>query len=183
MGNNVNGHALSCTVQSQCEILASTCGHHLTECSSETHTMMQNIVANLAFIICWDRMRAPPGEHLGPSVRPIRKPHQGWDLYAPVNTPVYPIADGMIVMTPRRHDLGRYVVLEFSHGSHKLYVVYAHLCHISVGSPQAVKEGTVLGQSGTDGNACGTPPHLHFEIRTIPDPPAHSGLHYRVVRA
>ena len=108
------------------------------------------------------------------------KPHQGWDLYAPVNTPVYAISDGTIVRATHGHDLGTYVELEFSHGAGKLYAVYAHLCHASVAPQQTVKEGTVLGYSGTDGNAYGQPPHLHFEIRTIADPPTHSGLHFRV---
>ena len=104
--------------------------------------------------------------------------HQGWDLYAPVNTPVYAISEGTIVRAERGHKLGRYVVLQFPHGARKLYAVYAHLSHIAVGLHQHVKEGDVLAQSGTDGNAHGTPPHLHFEIRTIPD--YSKGLHGRV---
>lgn len=124
---------------------------------------------------------SPAGGAFGPKVRSTHtKPHQGWDLYAPVNTPVYAIADGKIVLCTRRHDLGWHVVLEFSHGSRTLYAAYAHLCHITVSEGQTVKEGDVLGQSGTDGNAHGTPPHLHFEIRTVADPPAYSGVQYRL---
>jgi len=123
---------------------------------------------------------SPAGGAFGPVRSSGTKNHQGWDLYAPVNTPVYAIADGKIVTATRGHDLGNYVVLRLSYGGRELYAVYGHLCHIAVGESQLVKEGAVLGQSGTDGNANGTPPHLHFEIRTVKDPPRHSGLHYRV---
>jgi murein DD-endopeptidase MepM/ murein hydrolase activator NlpD len=123
---------------------------------------------------------SPAGGAFGAVRSSGTKKHQGWDLYASVNTPVYAIADGTIVAATRGHDLGSHVVLEFSHGSRTLYAVYGHLCHIAVGNNQSMKEGAILGQSGTDGNASGTPPHLHFEIRTMKNPPAYSGLHFRV---
>jgi murein DD-endopeptidase MepM/ murein hydrolase activator NlpD len=139
------------------------------------------------------KYRGAPGVHslLKPDASPAggamglvrssgTKAHQGWDLYATVDTPVYAITDGKIVSVTRGHDLGHHVILEFSHGTRKLYAVYGHLCQISVGLHQPVKEGAVLGYSGTSGNAWGTPPHLHFEIRTIPNPHGHSGLHHRV---
>jgi murein DD-endopeptidase MepM/ murein hydrolase activator NlpD len=124
---------------------------------------------------------SPAGGAFGAKVRSTHtKAHQGWDLYAPVNTPVYAIADGKIVLCTRRHDLGRHVVLEFFYGSRTLYAAYAHLCHINVSLNQTVREGDVLGLSGTNGNAHGQPPHLHFEIRTIADPPGYSGVNYRL---
>ena len=58
-------------------------------------------------------------------------------------------------------------------GGRTLYAVYAPLGQCCVGEGQSVKEGAVLGYSGTDGNAAGTPPHLRLEILTIKDPPPH----------
>jgi murein DD-endopeptidase MepM/ murein hydrolase activator NlpD len=101
------------------------------------------------------------------------KAHQGWDLYAPIYTPVLAIADGKIVAARHYHGYGRGIVLQFDFPGRPngLYAFYGHLCHALVSPGQIVKEGDTLGYTGNSGNAWGTPPHLHFEIRTIAEPP------------
>ena len=129
-----------------------------------------------------DRLLKPDASPAGGAFGYVRsggtQPHQGWDIYAPVNAPIRAISDGTIVEAARGSKLGRYVVLRFTHGARQLYAVYAHLCQVSVAVGQVVTEGQVLGGTGTDGNAWGTPPHLHFEIRTTPN--YSGGLNNRV---
>jgi len=98
--------------------------------------------------------------------------HQGWDIYAAVNTPIVAIAKGKIVKARRYRGYGQSVILSFQHPDYPdgLYAMYAHLSKISVSVGQPVEEGETLGYTGTDGNAHGQPPHLHFEIRTIAEP-------------
>ncbi len=43
------------------------------------------------------------------------------------------------------------------------YVLYAHLSRLNVNLGQAIKGGTLLGETGNTG--CSTAPHLHFEVR------------------
>ena len=102
-----------------------------------------------------------------------QKGHQGWDIYAPVNTPIIAITDGDIIKVDRSKTYGRIIILSFRYASYPngLYALYAHLSQTSVKEGQPVQEGDILGYTGTDGNAYGTPPHLHFEIRTIAEPP------------
>jgi murein DD-endopeptidase MepM/ murein hydrolase activator NlpD len=101
-----------------------------------------------------------------------QKGHQGWDIYAPVNTPVVAITDGTVADVRYSRGYGRNLLLAFKHPRYPggLYAVYAHLCHASVSKGQTVKEGDTLGYTGTDGNAHGHPAHLHFEIRTTLNP-------------
>ena len=101
------------------------------------------------------------------------KPHQGWDLAAPVGTEIFAIADGVITRVVHQDNggYGRSVTLAFQ-GEGKglvsvaMFAFYAHLSVVLVGVNAVVKRGDVLGRTGVSGNAGGTPPHLHFEIRT-----------------
>ena len=99
-------------------------------------------------------------------------PHQGWDITAPVGTPVLAIADGSVVDVGNSGAYGNYVTLAFEHGGQTFYAFYAHLSVIAVGR-SSVREGTLLGFTGKTGNAINLPTgeeHLHFEIRTIQNP-------------
>lgn len=104
-----------------------------------------------------------------------RRPHQGWDFYAPPNYRAYAIADGDVAAVRSRGSYGRQVILKFEHdwtGSgvkDTLYAAYCHLNAIKVSVGQQVKRGEVIGLCGDTGNArgmTGTDAHLHFEIRT-----------------
>ncbi len=87
-----------------------------------------------------------------------RAPHAGWDIAAPIGTPVHASADGvvslakeMLVMT------GDTVMINHGFG---LQTMYIHMSKILVADGQAVKQGDVIGEVGMTGRANG--PHLHF---------------------
>ena len=101
------------------------------------------------------------------------RPHQGWDLVASPMTSCYAIADGKIERVTVRNDLGKVILLEFEHRGQKLYATYCHLSLALVVEKALVKRGDKIGYTGNTGNAAsmrGMDQHLHFEIRTIPDP-------------
>jgi murein DD-endopeptidase MepM/ murein hydrolase activator NlpD len=101
------------------------------------------------------------------------KVHQGWDILAPVGTKAFAIDDGTIVGIRNQGDYGLQVLLALSRlkfRSQKLYAFYAHLSHCLVSTMKDAREGEVVGLTGISGNAGGTSPHLHFEIRTDPWP-------------
>lgn len=122
-----------------------------------------------------------PHEALGNSFGPVRAHgkqwHKGWDLSAEPNSPVYAVADGIVVQRYANvSGFGRCLLLEIKNPidrnpaaigvakqSH-LYALYAHLSHIDVALGEPVAEGDQLGKTGTTGNAGGEPPHLHFEL-------------------
>jgi murein DD-endopeptidase MepM/ murein hydrolase activator NlpD len=107
--------------------------------------------------------------------------HTGVDLDAAVGTPIFAVADGVITLA-RYNDpmLGSDILLMFrptapmltylaSVGSAAsdgvLFANYAHLSAMFVETGQRVARGTMIGRTGTSGNADQKYPHLHFEIR------------------
>ena len=99
--------------------------------------------------------------------------HQGWDLEAPVGTPVYAIAKGKIVGVRDKGLYGKQLILKFSDRDQTRYAFYGHLSTILMREGSDVQEGEMLGFTGTTGNAQGLPrseEHLHFEVRTSPYP-------------
>lgn len=109
--------------------------------------------------------------------------HTGIDLDAPVGTPIYAVADGLIELT-RYGDamLGTDVLLIFrptpelatylqriGSGDEDgvLFANYAHLSAVFVEQGQRVTGGTLIGRTGATGNADQKYPHLHFEIRKV----------------
>ena len=98
--------------------------------------------------------------------------HQGWDLLAPVGTPVFAIADGELKVG-RGKDYGDWISLKFMHGGLPYYAFYAHL-HLILQGNSSVVEGAKIALTGRSGNAGGKTPiseaHLHFEIRTVENP-------------
>jgi len=89
--------------------------------------------------------------------------HQGQDIFAPRNTPVFSATDGY-VWRIGENNLGGNTVWVIGAGGRVYY--YAHLekyaPELKVGD--AVTTDTILGYVGTSGNAAGTPPHLHFGV-------------------
>ena len=104
-------------------------------------------------------------------------PHQGWDLAAPVGAPVRAVKHGIVVLVKDdgNRGYGKQIAIQISRGASgekmtsedsDVYAFYAHLSSIAVTVGDLVKEGQMIGAVGQTGNAGGTPPHLHFEIRT-----------------
>ena len=144
-----------------------------------------------------DIKRSPVGGAFGKVRSSGSKPHQGWDLYAPMNAPVYSICDGMVVNLRdtfgaeeyAKDSFGNFVCILLTDTAlqrvrHKfrcdLFAFYGHLADVAVESGDQVRGGYVCGHVGRSGNAAHSPSHLHFEIRTIMSPPKGSGLKYRI---
>ena len=93
--------------------------------------------------------------------------HGGVDFPVATGTPVGASADGVVVISKALKNsdgsyrsYGEYVVID--HGS-GIRTYYCHLSQRLVSEGQTVKQGQVIGKSGSTGNSTG--PHLHFEVR------------------
>lgn len=93
--------------------------------------------------------------------------HGGVDFPVVTGTPVGTSADGVVVISKALKNAdgsyrsyGEYVVID--HGS-GIRTYYCHLSQRLVSEGQTVKQGQVIGKSGSTGNSTG--PHLHFEVR------------------
>jgi hypothetical protein len=104
--------------------------------------------------------------------------HGGGDYATLVGTPAVAITDAEVVFAgmtqPQSNGYGVTVILKFQHKGQTLYAWYAHLLFASVkatepGKVRKVRRGQVVGLTGRTGNAIGTRPHLHFEIRSGAD--------------
>jgi murein DD-endopeptidase MepM/ murein hydrolase activator NlpD len=107
---------------------------------------------------------APDGSYL--------RAHDGLDLLVKNGTPVLAPFSGTVVDPATRWkpwDPGRYgrvVVIESDESTSPGYfVVLAHLSKASVAIGDRVERGQVVGRTGQTGNAAGTKPHLHLELR------------------
>lgn len=85
--------------------------------------------------------------------------HNGVDLKANINTPIFAAAGGKVMAAKYNNSYGYYIVID--HG--KFGTLYAHLSLYNVKENGTVKAGELLGYSGNTGDTTGA--HLHFEIR------------------
>jgi len=87
--------------------------------------------------------------------------HEGQDLFAPRGTPVRSAKHGIVFEVSDRFTGGRGVMVL---GAGGVRTFYTHLEAYAEGLREgmAVTPDTLLGYVGSDGNAAGTPPHLHF---------------------
>lgn len=87
--------------------------------------------------------------------------HTGIDYACPLGTSILASADGEVVFAAWDNTgYGNMVII--SHTS-ECATLYAHLSDISVVCGRMVRQGELIGHSGTTGNSTG--PHLHFEAR------------------
>ena len=101
--------------------------------------------------------------------------HGGVDFAVPTGTSVGASADGIVVVSTDitshsnckckytsggYHSYGRYVVIDHGNG---VRTYYCHLSERKVNVGDTVKQGQVIGISGSTGNSSG--PHCHFEVR------------------
>ena len=90
-----------------------------------------------------------------------KKPHYGVDLAAPVGTPIYAPADGVVSLAD--DDLyfeGAMVLLDHGQG---LISMYLHTDEIMVEPGQAVKQGEQIATVGSKGRSTG--PHLCWRLK------------------
>ncbi|GEO05506.1 hypothetical protein AAE02nite_31700 [Adhaeribacter aerolatus] len=84
--------------------------------------------------------------------------HGGIDIPAPNGTPVYAVADAVVISAVKFHSsLGNFVQLNHLNG---FITLYGHLLRFIVLPGQTVKQGQVIGYVGQSGWSTG--PHLHY---------------------
>ena len=86
--------------------------------------------------------------------------HDGIDLAAPMDRPVYAAYRGTVSFAGWNGGYGRLVIINHPQG---YSTRYAHLAGFRVSVGQAVTRGERIGRVGSSGNSTG--PHLHFEVR------------------
>jgi murein DD-endopeptidase MepM/ murein hydrolase activator NlpD len=99
----------------------------------------------------------------GTRIHPVlggRRAHKGIDLAAPVGTPIYATADGIVGRADWFSSYGLYVSIE--HGGN-LQTRYGHMSRLNVAAGQQVRKGDIIGFVGSTGRSTG--PHLHYEVR------------------
>lgn len=94
-------------------------------------------------------------------------PHYGIDLYAEQGTPIYSVADGVVIISYDSGGSGlSYIAIQHTNG---LVTKYLHVSDIFVATGDYVSRGEVVGLTGGTPGTRGagyftTGPHLHFEI-------------------
>lgn len=90
-----------------------------------------------------------------------RKPHLGTDYAAPTGTPIYAVANGVVIEARYKRNNGNYVKIKHD----KVYTTqYLHMSKIGKGirSGVHVKQGQVIGYVGSTGLATG--PHVCYRF-------------------
>jgi murein DD-endopeptidase MepM/ murein hydrolase activator NlpD len=86
--------------------------------------------------------------------------HSGVDYRGAVGTPVYAVADGVVIQSSFGNDNGNFIAIKHSDNSQSWYL---HLSQRGVGNGQRVKGRQVIGKVGNTGRSSG--PHLHLAIK------------------
>jgi hypothetical protein len=86
--------------------------------------------------------------------------HSGVDYRGAVGTPVYAVADGIIVRSSYDDASGNHIAIKHSDNSQSWYL---HLSQRGVGMGQRVRSRQVIGKVGNTGRSNG--PHLHFGVK------------------
>ena len=104
------------------------------------------------------------GDRFGMRMHPIlkiKRMHNGTDILAYYNTPVYAPGGGVVEFIGRRGGFGRTIIINHGFGYKTLY---AHLNKYKVKKNQKVTRGDLIGLTGSSGSLS-TGPHLHYEVR------------------
>ncbi|WP_245820495.1 M23 family metallopeptidase [Flavimaricola marinus] len=91
--------------------------------------------------------------------------HAGTDFAAPIGTPIYATADGVVTSAGWSSGYGRLIKIQHEFG---IETRYAHLNRINVQVGQRVSRGDRIGDMGNSGRSTG--PHLHYEVRVGGNP-------------
>ena len=86
--------------------------------------------------------------------------HHGIDIANDKGTPIYATADGVVKITKRLKNFGKFVSINHKYG---YQTNYGHLSKIVVRKGQKVKRGQIIGYMGNTGRSTGT--HLHYEVK------------------
>jgi len=91
--------------------------------------------------------------------------HAGTDFAAPMGTPIYAPADGVVTFAGWSSGYGRLTKIQHEFG---IETRYAHQNAISVEVGQRVSQGDRIGDIGNSGRSTGS--HLHYEVRVGGEP-------------
>jgi murein DD-endopeptidase MepM/ murein hydrolase activator NlpD len=90
----------------------------------------------------------------------VPKFHAGLDFTAPIGTPIYATADGVVTESGfNTGGFGNHVVINHGFGYETLY---AHMVRTKARIGQKIKRGEVIGYVGNTGKSTG--PHCHYEV-------------------
>lgn len=95
--------------------------------------------------------------------------HAGVDFAAPLGTPIFAAAGGVVISAEQHPVYGNAVTID--HGN-DLATLYAHASKLVVKVGDIVKRGQKVAEVGTTGRSTG--PHLHFEVHVkgVPQNPS-----------
>lgn len=85
--------------------------------------------------------------------------HYGLDFAAPIGTPIYAAADGVVIEAGPASGFGLWVRIQHEDGT---ITVYGHMQDFSVREGERVKAGEQIARTGNRGQSTG--PHCHFEV-------------------
>jgi murein DD-endopeptidase MepM/ murein hydrolase activator NlpD len=85
--------------------------------------------------------------------------HYGLDLAAPLGTPIYSAADGVVLRAGRVSGFGNAVYIQDADGN---VHIYGHMRYYDVAAGDIVRAGDQIAKVGNEGFSTG--PHLHYEI-------------------
>ncbi len=85
--------------------------------------------------------------------------HKGLDVAAPVGTPIYTPADGVVIFSGKRNGFGNFVMVAHGYG---IVSGYGHNAQNLVSPGQVIRRGDQIATVGQSGRSTG--PHLHYEV-------------------
>ncbi len=88
------------------------------------------------------------------------KEHEGLDFNAPMGTPIFATAPGIVRIAKFLTQYGNVIVIDHLYG---YQTVYGHCSGFAVRVGETVKRGDIIGYVGMTGRATG--PHVHYEVR------------------
>ncbi|WP_314001014.1 peptidoglycan DD-metalloendopeptidase family protein [uncultured Paenibacillus sp.] len=108
------------------------------------------------------RLTSPFGPRVNPITGRKGSMHTGWDMAAPLGTPIYAAEAGTVILAQRWSGYGNAVIIDHGNG---MWTLYAHIREggIMVEKGQTVKRGEKIAEVGSTGNSTGN--HVHFEVR------------------
>ena len=88
-----------------------------------------------------------------------RAMHRGLDVAAPIGTPIYAPADGVVIFMGAKEGFGNFLMVAHGYG---VVTQYGHNAQNLVQPGQKVRRGEQIDTVGMSGRTTG--PHLHYEI-------------------